>query len=129
MKKNLKYLIIFALVFGLSLSKNIARSASAEYIKDFQSNITINKNGTVSVEEVILYDFGALNKHGIFRNIPINKENNDGKIYKLDIYVQSVSDEKGNSYTYTTSKDSEYTSIKIGDADKLITGEHTYIIK
>ncbi|MFZ2663949.1 MAG: DUF2207 domain-containing protein [Patescibacteria group bacterium] len=129
MKKNLKYLIIFALAFGLSLSKNVVKSAFAESIKDFQSNITINKNGTISVEEVILYDFGFQEKHGIFRNIPINKENNDGKIYKLDINIQSVLDEKGNSYTYTTSKDSEYTSIKMGDADKLITGEHTYVIK
>jgi uncharacterized membrane protein len=129
MKKNIKYLIIFVLAFGLSLSNNIAKSAFAESVKNFQSNININKNGTVSVEEVILYDFGTLQKHGIYRDIDIRKENQEGKAFKLDIKIQSVTDENGNPYNYTTPSKSRYKSIKVGDADKLITGEHTYVIK
>lgn len=129
MKRNIKYLIIFSLAFVLSLSKGIGKSALAESIKNFQSNIKINKDGTILVEENIHYDFGSLEKHGIYRNIPVTKENSDGKIYKLDTYVQSVIDEKGNAYNYTTSNNSSYLSIKIGDVDKLITGEHIYVIR
>lgn len=129
MHKKIKYLLIFTFVLGVSLTKNIVRSAFAESIKNFQSNITINKNGTVSVEEVILYDFGSLQRHGIFRDIDIVKENQEGKKFKIDIKIQSVTDENGNPYNYTIPSKSGYKSIKVGDADKLITGEHTYVIK
>jgi len=47
----------------------------------------------------------------------------------MDIQVESVKDEVGNEYNFTQSnKDDRELEIKIGDADKTISGVHTYII-
>lgn len=102
---------------------------TGEHIKSFDSNITINKDGTIDVKETIVYNFDTLQKHGIYREIPFIKTNQDGKKFKLEFDNFSVVDEKGNGYQFSTSHINEKNiRLKIGDADKLITGIHTYII-
>ena len=47
----------------------------------------------------------------------------------MNVSVQWIVDENGNTYTYKTSWiDGDILRIKIGDANTLITGEHTYLI-
>jgi uncharacterized membrane protein len=102
---------------------------TGEHIKSFDSNVVINLDGTIDVKETIVYDFGYLQKHGIYRDILMIKTNQDGKKYKLDFSNFSVADENENSYDFTTSTINEETKrLKIGDANKLITGIHTYVI-
>lgn len=101
---------------------------TGEHIKSFDSNILINKDGTIDVKETITYDFSNFEKHGIYREIPLIKTNQDGKKYKIDLQIMSVKDENENWYKYSLIGSEEKTEIKIGDADKLITGIHTYII-
>ncbi|VVA44205.1 conserved exported hypothetical protein [Candidatus Roizmanbacteria bacterium] len=100
-----------------------------EHIKSFHSKIVINKDGTIDVNENIKYDFSDLSKHGIYREIPFIKTNQDGKKYKLELSNFSVTDKNGISYKYVKSLVNEkLIRLKIGDADKLITGIHNYVI-
>lgn len=101
---------------------------TGEHIKSFDSNILINKDGTIDVRETITYDFSNFEKHGIYREIPFIKTNQDGKKYKMDLQIMSVKDENENWYKYSLIGSEEKTEIKIGDANKLITGIHTYVI-
>lgn len=102
---------------------------TGEHIKSFKSEIAINKDGTINIKETIKYDFDSLQKHGIYREIPFIKTNQDGKKYKLEFRNFSVTDENGNGYQFSTSTINEKNiRLKIGDADRLITGFHTYII-
>ncbi|MFA6532396.1 MAG: DUF2207 domain-containing protein [Patescibacteria group bacterium] len=102
---------------------------TGEHIKSFQSAISINKDGTIDVKESIVYDFSTLNKHGIYRDIPFIKTNQDGKKFELGLDNVSVTDENGRSYKFVKSWiDEKILRLKIGDADKLITGIHTYVI-
>ncbi|MBI4973173.1 DUF2207 domain-containing protein [Candidatus Roizmanbacteria bacterium] len=123
MKKFLPILgfVIFTLLFPSFVS--------AEKITDYHAQISLEKNGKIQVAEKIVYDFGSLDKHGIYREIPSLKSNKEGKKLQMSIDVQSVKDENEKSYPYKTSwLDGEVLRIKIGDANALITGEHTYII-
>ena len=129
MNKYIKALITSFIVIGLFFLRFTVNAKTIETVKDFQSNFTVNKNGTISVEEVIRYDFGDQQKHGIYRDISTRKENQDGKIYKLKISVQSVNNENGSPYKYTTPSKTGYESLKIGDPNNTITGEHIYVIK
>ena len=52
-----------------------------EHIKSFKSDILINKDGRINVKETIVYDFGQLQKHGIYRDVPFIRTNQDGKKY------------------------------------------------
>ena len=102
---------------------------TGEHIKSFDSTITINKDGTIDVKETIIYNFDSLQKHGIYREIPFIKTNQDGKQFELRFSNFSVTDENENSYKYVKSWiDEKLIRLKIGDADRLITGIHTYII-
>ena len=93
-----------------------------ESITSFESNIVVQQDAAANITETITYNFGTNQKHGIFRNIPIIVKNQDGKRYKLDLKIVSVSD------NYQTSTLGDNLQIKIGDSDKLITGEKIYKI-
>ncbi len=103
-------------------------SVRAEQINDFDARININKDGTINVKETILYDFGDLIKHGIFRTIPFIKTNTDGKKFQLDFKDFSVVDEKNSPYNFQKSTSGNSISLKIGDANRTISGVHSYII-
>lgn len=99
-----------------------------EEISSFSSDIIVQQNGTIDVKETIDYDFESASRHGIFRTIPYIKTNTEGKKFRMNLEPQRVVDEAGAPYTYTTTDESGALTVKIGDANKTITGKHTYVI-
>ncbi len=100
----------------------------AENISSFDSQVKVNSDGTIAVTETIDYDFGNLQKHGIYRYISYVKQNSDGKKYKLTIDVTSITDSYGRPYKYTTEQSGGQITLKVGDPNATITGLHTYVI-
>jgi uncharacterized membrane protein len=121
-KKQIKY-ILSVLVFCLSFFV-FSNNAHAENIKLFEAIYGIQQDGIVNVLEKITYDFGSNQKHGIFRDIPLTS--NKGP--DLGIKVNWVRDVTGKDYIYTTSNQNAIFEIKIGEANKTISGVHDYII-
>ena len=115
--------IIFVLFFLLS-----PKITHAEQINDFNAKIQVNKNGSIIVEEKIVYNFGDLQKHGIFRDIPLIKTNKEGKKFKLETNVIGVRNANNEPYDFTTNRQKNTIQIKIGSASKYVTGIVTYII-
>ena len=72
-------LFIFSFYFFKASIQAQTDSYSGEHIKNFDSQITINKDGTIDVKESIIYDFGSLERHGIYRDIPFITTNKEGK--------------------------------------------------
>lgn len=98
----------------------------AEQINSFDTTITAHKDGTMNIVEKINYDFGSLDRHGIFRYIPTYvKVGNLYRIYKFSD-IQVLRD--GNPENYANNSDAKQLSLKIGNADKTITGVHNYEI-
>lgn len=103
---------------------------AAEIINLFSSDITINKDGSVTVVETIDYDFGTNDKHGIFRFIPTKHDEKASVWYReryIDINVVSVKkDSKDEQYEV----ESERGRIKVivGDPDVTINSRHIYEI-
>lgn len=100
---------------------------AAEKIDNFDASITINQDSSINVSEKIRYDFGIEQRHGIFRDIPIKYKARGGN-YNLRISGISVADENGIPHKFTTSYLGNNIEIKIGDADKYVTGEKVYVI-
>lgn len=125
----MKKILLSLLVIGyLLLGGVFVGKVFGEEIKEFSSKIYINKDGTVDVEEKIIYDLGSLERHGIFREIPFVKKNQEEKKFVLEFRDFKVVDEKGLSYRFVKSKEGERIKLKIGDPEKTISGTHTYII-
>ncbi|OGG11658.1 hypothetical protein A2Z00_01590 [Candidatus Gottesmanbacteria bacterium RBG_13_45_10] len=102
--------------------------AHAEEILDYSARYTIQKEGSVAVEERIQYDFGVDERHGIYRTIPFIKTNEDNKKYELTFSKFSIVNGEDQPYRFTTSKTSGTISLKIGDANRTITGIHPYVV-
>jgi len=62
---------LFILLLLCFLCLLTPKSSYAEVIHNFDFNITAHKDGTMSVKEVINYDFESIYRHGIFRDIPL----------------------------------------------------------
>jgi len=123
----MKIVLAVVVALGILLGRPLS-SVRAETIPSFDASIEIRKDGSFLVSEKIVYDFGSDERHGIFRYIPFMKRNSDGKRFIMNIANMRVVDESGRGYPYAVTKEGEQEKIKIGDANKTVSGIHTYEI-
>jgi uncharacterized membrane protein len=97
-------------------------------INDYRVDITVNKDGSIIVNETIKVEFEQ-SRHGIYREIPFKYRNELGKTYRTPIEVLSVTDDRGNNWKYRARKEGNVINIRIGDAKKYVDGSQTYVIK
>ncbi len=100
---------------------------AADRITDFTSDITVLPDSSYQVVESIAYDFGDVPGHGIFRDIPYKYHRPEGN-FNVRVAIQKVVDEQGSPYQYQVSNQGENVHIRIGDPDRTITGEYTFVI-
>ena len=100
----------------------------AEEITQFNVDIKINEDATIDIVEEIYYDFGSLNRHGIYRDIPVKYKDAQGNNRSIKIDNVRVVDQNNAKYTYQISKEGKNKRIKIGDVDESFTGKRVYII-
>ncbi len=102
------------------------------YIKDFQTEIVVNKDSSLLITEKITADCGgAIGKHGIFRILPTAIKITDGRKIKMPVELIGITDFSGKPHKYQETKNKFENTItwKIGDADKEVQGENFYLIK
>ena len=114
-KNFLMTLSVIFMIFFLNVSSLIA-----ETIKKYDVSIQINKNGTLTINEIIDYDFGdKLDKHGIIRRISLRSKKSGIDIYKSHVKMNSVK-RNGEPEKYKTVKSSGEIAYKIGSEDKYV---------
>ncbi len=126
MKKILRLGTFIAILSAIMVST--ASPVHADVIRGYDAQIAIQKGGTILVKEKVDYDFGYEYKHGIFRVLPPIKKNTEGKEFEMTYKIQGITDGQGIPYHYSTSWVNNKLNIKIGDANRTITGVHTYVI-
>ena len=125
--------ILFAAALAL-----LAAPASAQdtgwTIEDFHADYVVHEDRTLGVVERIAVDFDGLQKHGIYRVIPVRYKRLVSAAMPLEagrvtfsLRVRGVTDGDGTPLPYEVSGTTEKT-IKIGDPDRTVTGEQTYVI-
>lgn len=97
-------------------------------ITAFDAAYTVHPDGTIGVVERIAVDFNALERRGIFREIPIRYRRADGRgTETVDITLHGVSNDRGEALqTQVTRGDTA--RIRIGDPDVTLTGRQAYVI-
>jgi uncharacterized membrane protein len=119
---------LFALLFFLFFYFSpVALADSGWKITNFSSIVGIQTDGYVRVREIIHVDFGALERHGIFRDIPIGYITSDGKNLAIEAKVNSITDGT-KPISYESSNTNGNLRLKIGDANTLVTGAQAYVI-
>ncbi len=105
-----------------------ADAQSFESIENFDSQIYISKQNVAEIAETIQYNFGTTQRHGIYRDIPIDYVDNNGQIFKIVAELNDITDQNGNKVKSETNTEGGNFRIKIGDPDKTVTGMQTYRI-
>ncbi len=97
-------------------------------IERFAADITIDKDGSLHIVEAIDANFGGLQKHGIFRTIPVRYQWDDTHLRVYQLQVRSVTDGSEKGVRYETSDQGAFKVIKIGDPNRTVSGRQTYRI-
>lgn len=115
--KNINYFKIFFILFLMFQFSSM--SIYAEKIKNYEVSIQINKNGTLTVNEVIDYEFDEKLKHGIYRDIPLSYKKLGFEMNKTFIKMNFIK-RNGQPEEYTKKKFFEGIRYRVGS-------ESTYV--
>ena len=117
--KKFSILFMFMVMFLFNSSKLAAVILHSEKIRNYEVTVQINKNGTLTVNEVIDYEFDGVAKHGIYRDIPLRSKKNGVDIYKSYIKMNSIK-RNGLSEEYSTKNFNEGVRYRVGSADRFV---------
>lgn len=142
MKRTL-LLVAVALLLGVGISARETAWADEGWdIREFTIEYTVAQDGTITATETIRADFGSLQKHGIFRYFYERVEcgepiagaqqpiypcpSGQNREYQYDI--KSVTRLDGRAWKYEVSRSAGEVTVKIGDADIIVSGPQDYVI-
>ena len=98
--KKFSILFMFMVMFLFNSSRLDAVILHSEKIRNYEVTVQINKNGTLTVNEVIDYQFGEEFKHGIYRDIPLRSKRFGFDVHKSFIKMNWIKrDGKDEEYT------------------------------
>jgi uncharacterized protein (TIGR04222 family) len=102
-------------------------AVGGEQITSYAVDLMLKQDGSMHVQETINYDFGGVSKHGIERRIPVEFTYDNTHIREYPISNIKVSSPTG-AHSDEKTVDGPVTTIRIGDPNKLVTGQQTYVI-
>lgn len=102
-----------------------------ERVVSYRVQLDIRADGQLAVDETIEYDFGPLERHGIYRTIPVRFPYEPDGDYERVYKVGSIDVEasEGTPDGVKTTTDNGRLALRIGDPDKTIRGRHSYRIR
>ncbi|HMJ38666.1 MAG TPA: DUF2207 domain-containing protein [Verrucomicrobiae bacterium] len=118
---------VLAAAWAISVSGPTVHADEGWVITSFHSDITVSTDSTLTVTEDIRVDFGSLQKHGIFRTIPLRYRYDDSNDRYYLLEVKSVTD-GSKALIHSETIDHDYDVIKIGDPARLVSGANRYVI-
>lgn len=119
------FISIFLLVlFGIHVNTEsvFADSIGAESIRSFDTTIRVNDDSSIDVDEILVYNTGPVEHHGIFRDIRMLSSTGG----KMKISNIRVVNENGLPYNFVYSANGDSIRVKIGDAHVTFLGQKTY---
>jgi uncharacterized membrane protein len=122
-----RLILSLALAASLLLHTPLAQASEPWRITSFFSDLTVTSDGHLQVTEIIQVDFGNTEKHGIFRVIPYRYDQEGNASLYTRVQVESVSQDESPA-PYDIHTDNNNLTVKIGEAETLITGTHTYTL-
>jgi len=126
--KSFRFFLFFILNLNLSLIFFLG-PAFAQYftIDKFHADIMIHEDSSFIVKETIDVKFDQP-RHGIYRGIPFRYKDELGKTMETPIKVISVTDGAEKPWKYKVEKTGNIINIRIGNANKYVSGNQTYVI-
>lgn len=125
--------LLLLLVLAMFVGASPARAANDSHVKKLHVQIEVADSGDITVTETedhVFPEFGG-DSHGILRSIQVAAGYQDStttqRVYPMrDLSVSSPS---GAPSGVDRERDGEYEQLRIGDPDRVVEGEQTYVVK
>lgn len=111
-----------------SAASKTAAAGGGEKVTSYRISVIIRPDGVTHVREAIAYDFGADQRHGIYRYILDRVPASDGRDQEFPIRDITVSSPDGAPSQTTVTRSNGEILIRIGDPARTITGQHRYVL-
>ncbi|MFC1653355.1 DUF2207 domain-containing protein [Patescibacteria group bacterium] len=118
---------VFGLLFFVFPNFVFAQD-SGWVVEKFHSDITIAQDAQVTVVETIEANFGNLQKHGIYRIIPVKYKTKFGNNLDVRFSLVNITNQQGKSLKYSETLEGDSVKLKIGHPDILISGKQIYVV-
>ena len=116
----------WCLAFALLIFANGSPAAAEETIERFQSDITVARDGTLTVAETIrVHAEGNKIKRGIYRDFPLTFEDAEGKVHEVGFKLLSVTRD-GRPEPHFTQSQGEYIRVYAGQQDVFLEPGKSY---
>ena len=118
------------LVFGCAVLVFGARAAAQGLdwdIDSFDVEIDVRDDASMLVRETIVADFSREGHRGIFREIP-TRYRRSGSSFDMRLRVLAVEDGEGVARRWVSTREGGDLRLRIGRADRTLTGRHVYVI-
>lgn len=127
---SITFITLVGIALGLHFSSEIEASGDSYSISRFATIYTIGKDdaghSAVSTQETITAHFPTeQTHHGITRTLLNTRQ--DGA--RIGLTIKGVTDENGQTLPYTAEKIQDGFTLKIGDAERYVYGDVTYVIE
>ena len=123
----------FVFLALLAIFNTAAAQDTGWTITSFHSDYTVRADRSIEVVERIAVDFGRLQRHGIYREIPVRYRKVvreglplEGRV-NVDLDLEQVTDGRGRKLLTKVDR-GDRVRIRIGDPNRTITGQQTYVI-
>lgn len=124
-----KFLALVLLVLAMLLPASVSAQNTQDFtIKSFEADYYLTRDDAKTAEltttETIVAEFPSYDQnHGILRAIPKSYQD-----HTVSLEILSVTDEAGRAHNYSANDESGNLVLKIGDADRYVHGQVTYVI-
>ncbi len=125
--KNILLTLLFSFLLCVSSVKAQEQTITQESVISFISQIKVNTDNSIYVNETIGYYTGAQYRHGIYRDI--YPYSSTGKKMRIENISVTEGEATLTSPMFTVSSYGENVRIKIGDPNQTFTGTKVYHIE
>lgn len=120
-------ILLLGAVIGLLVLTPSVNAVDGERIRSFESHVVILQSGKAEIQETITYDFGTNERHGIYRDIPIDYKDGETHYY-VTAALQSAHDENKQEVKTNTEEIDGNLRVRLGDENVKVTGVRTYVL-
>jgi uncharacterized protein (TIGR04222 family) len=136
--------VLFGALGLVLLPAGAAQADVGESIPSYSAVVALDKDGTMHVKETVTYVFAGSSHHGIYRELrskfaydpsstagQSDSSYGPGNTSKVRVYPVSdvsVTSPTGAPSAAKVSSDGNLTQIRIGDADRTVSGTQTYVL-
>ncbi len=125
--------VLAAVVLSGSAAATAQAATASEVVRSYRATVDVDDSGALHVKETIEYVFSGSSHHGIYRDLRTRFTYDPNRSGSDKVRVYPVSDVQVSSPTgapdgVDVTDTGSITHIRIGDADKTVSGTQTYVI-